>query len=188
MSQGGRAPRDLGEAFENQIDTWHEMAGLRGVLAHVVHNAPPCKVVNGRLIWEKPGVADYTGVLHGGRYLAAEAKSVAPGKRLAKSRVSPKQQKHLNAVVAAGGLALLLVQFRVKVTTTYNPHHHYAIPWSLVPWKVLRSAESLDEIDVICIEPYRVEGGKDYLQNYTENSPNRRYFLGERRKGFYPTE
>ncbi len=182
-SAAHRASRDIGEAFEAQVDTWHEMAGLRGALAHVVHNAPPAKFVHGRLIYDKKGVADYTGCLHGtGMVLAAEAKSVAPGERLARSRIEPKQAEHLDAVTSAGGLALLLVEFRVEGTIA---HHRYAIEWYQVPWKVLRSAESLDEKDIATV--YRIEPGTDYLARWHKGS-ERRYIVGERRKRMYPSE
>ncbi len=183
-SATARASRDIGEAFEAQVDTWHEMAGLRGALAHVVHNAPPAKFVHGRLIYEEAGVADFTGCLHAGGFLASEAKSVVPNGRLAKSRISTKQAAHLDAVTSCGGnsLAFLLVEFRGAATLL---HHHYAIPWHHVPWKVVRTAESLSEEDIA--EHYRVNKGEDYLAKYHAGS-SARYIVGERRKRTYPSE
>lgn len=180
-STSHRRSRNIGEDFEGVVDVWHSAAGLRGALAHVIHNMPPSKFVNGQLMYEKPGAADYTGVLHGGQYLAAEAKSVIPDGRLTKSRISPLQQQHLNAVEAAGGLAFLLVEFRVHHSVN---HRQYAIPWHEVPWKVLRSAESLDECDIaVC---YQVPAGSDYLLRYHPGSDSR-YIVGKV-KHVYPTE
>lgn len=181
-SATARASRDIGEAFETQVDTWHEMAGLRGALAHVVHNAPPAKFVHGRLIYEEAGVADYTGCLHGGQVLAAEAKSVVPNGRLARSRISTKQAAHLDAVTNAGGLALLLVEFRVDRSIA---HRRYAIEWHCVPWKIVRTAESLSEEDLAIV--YQVPAGTDYLARFHKGS-ERRYVVGERRKRVYPVE
>lgn len=180
-SAAHRKSREIGEDFEAIVDKWHTMAGLRGALAHAVHNAPPSRVVNGKLIYEKAGVADYTGVLHGGLYLASEAKSVKPGERLAKARISPEQMKHLDAVEAACGRAFLLVEFRVEKSIA---HKHYAIPWQQVPWKVVRTAESLDERDLaIC---YQVPAGSDYLVPYHKGS-DKRYIVGAL-KHVYPRE
>jgi penicillin-binding protein-related factor A (putative recombinase) len=180
----GRDNRLIGEAFENIVEKWHTMAGLRGALVHVVHNAPPSKFVNGKLIYEEAGVADFTGVLHGGGYLAAEAKSVAPGKRLEKSRISTKQLAHLDAVNAAGGnsLAFLLVEFRVANSIA---HRRYAIPWHQVPWKVIRTAESLDERDIAAW--YQVPAGTDYLLRYHAGS-DARYIIGGKVKHLYSRE
>ncbi len=182
-SATARASREIGEDFEAIVDKWHTMAGLRGALAHVVHNAPPSKIVNGHVIYEAAGVADYTGVLHGGMYLGAEAKSVAPGKRLDKSRISPKQMLHLDAVEAAGGLAFLLVEFRVVNTIA---HHWYAIPWHQVPWKVIRTAESLDERDLAIA--YQVPHGTDYLAKYHAGSDRRYVATTAKTKHVYPRE
>ncbi len=181
-SATARASRDIGEAFESQVDTWHEMAGLRGALAHVVHNAPPAKFVHGRLIYEETGVADWTGCMHGGVFLACEGKSVVPNGRLARSRISTKQAAHLDAVTAAGGLAFLLVEFRAAALLL---HRHYVLPWHEVPWKVVRTAESLSEEDIAA--HYRVNKGEDYLAKYHAGS-SARYIVGERRKRTYPTE
>lgn len=186
MTRGGdrlahRRSREIGEDFERWLDEQHAKAGARGALAHVVHNAPPTKVVHGKLIYDEKGVADYTGILHAGKYLAAEAKSVAPGERLAKKRVSPLQQAHLDAVESAGGLALLLVEFRVASSVQ---HHRYAIPWHQVPWKVVRTAESLDERDVAVV--YQITAGTDYLMRYHAGS-DKKYVIGTPQRA-YPRE
>lgn len=183
-SASHRASRDIGEAFEAWLEEQHVAAGLRGALAHIVHNQAVSKIVHGRLMYEKAGVADYTGVLHGGGYLAAEAKSVAPEGRLARSRIELKQAEHLDAVTAAGGssVALLLVEFRVELSAQ---HRRYAIPWHEVPWKTIKTAESLDERDIAI--HYQIAQGTDYLAKYHRGS-DRRYSVGTHRRRVYPTE
>ena len=165
----GRKSQKLGADFEAFIDMQHAMAGMRGALAHVVHNMPPSRFVDGKLIYSKAGVADYTGVLYGGLYLAAEAKSVAPGECLAKSRISLKQKLHLDRVIQAGGFAYLLVEFRSEDFK----HRRYAILWDRVPWKKKRTAESLDEADLVkCESQIRMSTDKDYLARDTDPSSN----------------
>lgn len=181
---GAQSRHEVGDAFERWLDEQHEKAGQRGALAHVVHNQAVSKVIHGRLMFEKPGVADYSGVLHGGGALAVEAKSVAPDGRLPKSRIEQKQIEHLDAVMTAGGnsLALLLVEFRVHSSTA---HRRYAIPWHEVPWKVLKTAESLDERDIAV--SYQIAPGTDYLEKHHRGS-ERRYSVGTHRKRVYPVE
>ncbi len=134
--QAGFRAQATGARFEGWIEMQHERAAHLGILAHVEHNQPHAKNVGGRLIYTRPGVADYTGTLEGGRSLAVEAKSRMG--RLLRSDIEPRQAIHLEAVSRAGGLALLLVEFRDEHKT-----HRFAIPWLEVPWETLRSAESI---------------------------------------------
>lgn len=168
-----RASTAAGAAFEALVEAHHVQAGRRGALAHVVHNQARSRVVGGKLIYEAAGIADYTGCLHGGRYLATEAKSTSKD-RLPKSEITAVQQRHLDAVMTAGGLAFLLVEFRGG----FSPHR-YAIPWAEVPWRTLRTAESLSEVD---INPNQLvlATGPDYLVPYHAGS-NTQYCLGKRR-------
>ena len=142
----GRKSQAVGEAGESYAEGQFKMALYLGILAHYEHNQPRAKFIGGRLMYDKPSVADYTGVLEGGRVLAEEVKSTEE-KRFYKSGVEPKQQAHLNATARAGGLALLLVEFRRpqqldphRVTTLYQ---RFAIPWLEVPWEKARSAEAI---------------------------------------------
>ncbi len=132
---GSRA-QAAGARFEEWVEAQHVLAAHLGILAHVEHNQPHAKVVGGRLIYVKQGVADYTGTLEGGRSLTVEAKSRSG--RLLRSDIEPRQAIHLEAVARAGGLALLLVEFRDQ-----HKIRRFAIPWREVPWEVLRSAESI---------------------------------------------
>ncbi len=140
----GRANKALGDDFESWITVQHESAGRLGILAHVAKNEPKAQIVGGVLVYTGRGVADFTGTLEGGRSLAVEAKSTRSD-RLAKKEVKPKQQEHLECVARAGGLALLLVEFR-KDAEPYRAR--YAVPWLEVPWIVLRTAESVREADI----------------------------------------
>jgi hypothetical protein len=140
----GRLSQAVGEHFENWIDGQHEMAMRLGILAHVEKNEPHSKMLGGHLIHTAPGVADRTGTLEGGRSLAVECKSTSD-KRLSKSAISKRQAEHLDAVGRAGGLALLLVEFRSLTAPLYR---RFVVPWLEVPWKVLRSAKSLEPADI----------------------------------------
>ena len=107
------------------------------------------KVVDGKLIYEKPGISDYTGMLEGGRYIAEEAKSTK-SEHLLRSVVKKKQAEHLEFIARGGGLALLVVEFRTPATveSRIEIRTRFAVPWLQVPWKVLRSAESVSAEDL----------------------------------------
>ena len=132
----GRTNQAVGSNFEIWIEGQHQKALYLGILAHVAHNQPSTKMIGGRLIYTEAGVADYTGVLdRSGKTLAVEAKSTGDDK-LYRTVISPTQIKHLDAVAKAGGLALLLVEFRTD-------RKRFAIPWLEVPWTILRSSQSV---------------------------------------------
>jgi hypothetical protein len=176
--RGGRKAKLVGDAFEVVVDEQHRLAGWRGILAHVVHNEAHSKVVGGRLIYSAKGVADYTGVLHGGWAYAAECKSTEED-HLYKSEVTSEQQRHLDAVSSAGGqaLAFLLVEFRGVLGV------RLAIPWREVPWSVARSAERVVVGD--CKSEWVI--GECFLSRYHAGSDNR-YVVGEPRKHVFPSE
>lgn len=182
-AQIGRENRYAGEDFEKWIDGQHVMAGWRGILAHVVHNEPKSEIVYGKQIWTAPGAADYTGVLHGGGVVAVEAKSTKEV-RLARAALSPKQQHHLEMVSQAGGLALLLVEFRRTQAPLFV---RYAIPWREIPWKKLRSADTVSMEDIK--ELWLVAPDTCYLAKFHPGSANR-YAIdnGSVLRQRYPTE
>ena len=179
-SATGRAARDAGLSFEAWVNEQHARAGQRGALVHVWHNQAVTEVVHGRVIYKGSGVADYTGILFGGMYLAAEAKSTDK-ERLPRNVITPLQQAHLTAVTSAGGLAFLLVEFRDDAERV-----RYAIPWHQVPWKTLRTAETLDPMDIPDV--FRVTND-DYLAMYHKGSDNR-FIIGAatERKRVHPRE
>ena len=138
--QSGREAQRAGQSFESWLEDQHEEGKRLGLLAHVEHTQGRAKMVGGRLKYVGKGVADYVFCTGLGRYGAAEAKSVK-GERLARLAIEPLQARHLDAVVEAGGVSLLLVEFRLDING--YPPVRYAVPWAVVPWQVLRSAESL---------------------------------------------
>lgn len=169
-SRRGRQNKILGDDLEEWLNHQHALAGRLGVLAHVEKTQAKSKVVDGRLIYEKPGVADYIGCLEGARYLAVEAKST-DDERLPRSRVEPKQQEHLTAVALAGGLSVLVVEFRGV------ENRRYALPWREVPWVVLRTAESVREADIV---KWRIDPGACYLLRWHSGGPRSgSHFVGE---------
>lgn len=164
--RGGQA-QAAGSHFEAFIERHHNEGKRLGIIAHVAHNEPRSKVIGGRLIYESAGVSDYTAVLEqGARAAAIEAKS-RKGTCLGKSEVEPLQQEHLDAVAHAGGLALLLVEFRSETPPYFN---RYAIPWLLVPWKIKRTAESLEQVD-IDVQWRVVETETCYLRRWHAGGP-----------------
>lgn len=177
----GRAAQQAGDAFEGWLDGQHVRAGQLGILAHIEHNEAHSKIVNGQHIYTKPGVADYTGILEGGRYLAVEAKSTEKG-RLLRNVVEPRQQEHLEVVTRAGGLALLLIEFRREPFFA-----RYAVPWLEVPWTKLRTAESVaaEDIGIWIIKPDAC-----YLQRFHPGGPKSSAGGGGARakRRVYPTE
>ena len=154
-SAQGRTAKAAGAAFEAWVDGQHEGAKILGVLAHVSHNQPGVRHVGGRIIYAERSGTDYSGVFSdGGRALAVEAKSTVG--RLMRSSIKKKQAEQLDVVVKVGGSAWLLVEFRGERVG------RFAIPWLSVPWRRLRSAESIG-IEDMKVE-WWVQPGECYLK------------------------
>lgn len=96
-----RKPRRKGQTPEGAVlSACLDYLALRGVLAWR-NNTGALKVDQRFVQFGKKGSSDILGVLKGGRFLAIEAK--APGKK-----PTEEQQRFLDAVTAAGGLALVV--------------------------------------------------------------------------------
>ena len=162
----GRKSQAAGIAFESWINGQHETANVIGILAFVEKTEAHSRVIHGRVQFAEPGVADYIGCLVGnGRCMAVEAKSTADD-HLMRSAVSTKQAKNLDSVAAAGGLALLLVEFRgqSRGQEAGRPvFRRYAVPWQEVPWQVLRTAQSVAEDS---IQQHRIVPDTCYLERF----------------------
>lgn len=143
--QIGRKAKAVGGAFEEWIDGQHVMAKNLGILAHVAHTYPAAVYLKGILTHTKKGVADYSGTLEGGRSLAEEAKSTS-AKLFPRSEVDILQARHLDTVARAGGLALLVVEFRRTEPPLYQ---RFAVPWLEVPWSVQVSAVTVAAADLM---------------------------------------
>lgn len=183
----GRSAKAAGDNFEAWISTQHEIAERLGILAHVEHNEPHARMIGGKLIYASPGVSDYTAVLdRDGRAVAIEAKSTYKD-HLLKSAVEPKQQRHLEAVARAGGLALLLIEFRRQQLpgVPIAICDRFAVPWLKIEWKVKRTAESVSMADLgewkIVNDP-----GKCYLSKFHSHGP--RSSAGSLRARVFPRE
>jgi len=156
----GRTSQAVGASFESWIDGQHEVAKMAGILAHIAHNQAQSNVVRGRLIYTAAGVSDYTGTLdRSGLSVAVEAKSTK-AESLLRAAVKPKQQEHLEVVARAGGLALLLIEFRL---TEVPLRFRFAVPWLEVPWETKRSAESISAEQ---LGPWLVDPGTCYLERF----------------------
>ena len=157
----GRAAKAAGAGFELWLDAQHDAAKALGVLVHIAHNQPGVKLVGGRLIYTERSGCDYTGLLtpetlfSHGRALAAEAKSTT--KRLSRKVIKKKQVEQLDAVAKAGGVAMLLVEFR-----TGARRDRFAVPWLEVPWRVLRTAASIGLEDMR--PEWAIQPGECYLK------------------------
>mgnify|MGYP001612558237 CR=1 FL=1 len=170
----GRANQAAGSGFEIWLNFQHQEAIHRGLLACVEKSEPHLRIVGGKKIYNRPGVADYFGTLASGTRstghftgrvyssaldgvsLAAEAKSTSSD-RLARAEVKPKQAAHLDAVARAGGLALLLCEFRAGTPT------RCAVSWTEVPWTKLRTADSVGLSD---LTEWIIAPGENYLTKF----------------------
>lgn len=183
----GRSAKAAGDAWERYIEAEHQKAEMLGILAFVEHSEPHAKMIGGRFQFTSPGTADYVGTLdRSGLSFCAELKSTYKD-HLLKSAVEPKQQRHLEAVARAGGLALLLIEFRRQPLpgVPIALHDRFAVPWLKVPWKVKRTAESVSVEDlgewVIKHEP-----GYCYLSKFHAHGP--RTSAGSLRVRHFPRE
>ena len=166
---GGRTAQAVGAAFEAWIEVQHEKARRLGILAHVTHTYPEAKYIKGVLTYAQKGVADYSGTLEGGHATTyvAEAKSTSD-KRFPRADIEPKQIEHLDAVARAGGLALLLIEFRINEVPLRLRH---AIPWLEVPWQLRRTAQSVSAEDVVA---WRISGDPTqcFLSRFHKGGPS----------------
>jgi len=147
--KAAREAQFVGSFFENWIEGQHNAAVTLGILAHWFHPQPRFYNKGGLWMPAERSVADFVGVLEGvrvfgsgpildpARTYAAEAKSVKSG-RMPRSIVASQQAGHLEAVARAGGLALLVGEFRLE-----NVRMRFACPWLDVPWEVARTTESV---------------------------------------------
>lgn len=146
----GHLSQSSGATFESWIEAQHVMAVLMGILGHVEHNQAQAKVINKRVVYTGRGCCDYTLLCPEGRYAAVEAKSTSDNVLL-KSLIKPKQIAHLEATVRAGGLALLLVEFRHED----GRRTRYAVPWKKIEWTTRRKTPSVSELS---LEPWKIDG------------------------------
>lgn len=161
--RAGRRARRLGEDLERWVAAYLGTAQRVGAIAWwmkihpgVVHRRA---LIDGhwgfKLTWGERAAADFVGLLPSGGMLAIECKSVE-GQRLARAAIKPQQLAHLDAVDAAGGRALLAVEFRDEGAATRTARQ-YVIPWREVPWTTARTAMSLTEL---AATPWRERRGE----------------------------
>lgn len=167
----GRVAKAAGDSFEAWIDVQHEGAKKLGVLKYVSHNQPQAKYLNGRLTYVAKSDCDYTGTMSDGKSFCAEGKSTKEAKktkklRLMRSAVKKKQAEQLDMVSDVSGVAYLLVEFRDGEGRKWR----YAIPWAEVPWKTLKTAQSIGLED---LNPrWRVAPGECYLKRGVPMPPS----------------
>lgn len=150
--RSGRRAKRLGDDLERWVAAYLGTAQRVGAIAWWMKIHPGVAhrraLIDGRwgfkLVWGERAAADFVGLLPDARMLAIECKSVE-GQRLARSAIKPQQRAHLDAVNAAGGIALLAAEFRDEGAVTRTARQ-YVIPWHEVPWAKARTAESLTEL------------------------------------------
>jgi penicillin-binding protein-related factor A (putative recombinase) len=79
-----------------------------------------------KLAWGKRVAADFVGLLPDAQMLTIECKSVE-GQSLSLASIQPQQRTHLSDVAAAGGVALLVLEFRDEGAAT-RAARQYLIP------------------------------------------------------------
>lgn len=153
----GRRAHAMGKALEQWLYGQHAAAVLCGLLAWW-HHVPPgvvykmrrctkCGVLHQELVWAAKATADFVamaGAKHGARPIVIEAKSVegpsAERARYYLRDLPDHQRTHLEATAAHGGLALLVVEFRVPGPPGFAPMATtHAVPWRDVPWRSCRA-------------------------------------------------
>lgn len=129
----------VGRAFEEAAENKLTVLKQIGIVAWWEHQHPEMFRRNGMWMKGAASGADFSGVLRGGRAFALEVKSVGPDEErdpvlIREKAISPKQLEHLDAVAAAGGLAVLAVQFRHELA----PWLVAVVQWTRVPWEQAR--------------------------------------------------
>ncbi len=137
----GHLSKDVGDLFEGFIQTRLEILRQQMVIGYWEHNKPMKILRRGKVEYVASSGADYAGVISSlaapGLAFAVEAKSVGHSKAghqepFVLENIPPKQLAHLQAVESAGGLSVLCVQFRPKL----SPWTVHAWRWRDVPWKL----------------------------------------------------
>lgn len=150
----GRHAKRVGDALEAWVRAQLSAAQLAGVITwfakieagarYTPRRNPATGAWSQELTWAERAAADFIAVRAAdGLSVALECKSVE-GTRLSRAAIEPQQVEHLDATHRAGGVALLVVEYRAEgalVTTT----RQYCVPWSEVPWEVERTAWSVPE-------------------------------------------
>lgn len=150
----GRHAKRVGDALEAWTRAQLQAAVLAGILAWWAkieagaRYKPQRDTATGawrqQLTWGARAAADFIAVRRADAVsVAIECKSVDGG-RLARSAIEPQQVEHLQATADAGGVALLVVEYRTEGALVHTARQ-YAVPWCEVPWEVERTAWSAPE-------------------------------------------
>lgn len=176
--EAGRHAKAAGDQFEVWMEGQLDHSMRLGILACWHHNEPKVKVYNGRVNYDAKSVADYSATFEGSRSGAFESKSTST-KNFPLSEVSLLQQRHLEAVAKAGGIALLVVEFRSAVAPLFQ---RFAIPWLDVPWIVLKTAKT---INPSLLSQWVISPGTCFLSRWHTGGPRSSPIYGARN---YPVE
>lgn len=151
-AQGEKAQAG-GKLWQDTVEGQLQLAQQSGLIARFVHEQPLFRPVGGgRFMPVARSGADFAGFLRGGAPLGVEAKH-ADDRRFYRREVAEKQQQHLQAVVAAGGCALLALRFAGANGSWLD----FAVPWDRVPWVQLDAADAAPSVDPDDLDGWRWE-------------------------------
>ena len=135
---GGLRAKKSGDAGEEAL-TKCVLEPLRrmGEIGRYDKLNPEYRRVNGLFLPVANSGGDWVLCGRGGLYIAAEAKSTTAD-RFARNLIPAHQQAHLDDAVRSEAMAFLFLRFTKQAIPIC-----YMIPWALVPWRVLVSAQSV---------------------------------------------
>lgn len=151
-----RFAKAIGSRLEDEVENRLELLLQQGIIGWYQRNEPGLVRGRGRGGWTQaePAGADFSGTIVGGRSFAIECKScdgLEPFQytRLLHTKGEKKGQKkrqllHLEAEARAGGLGLLLVEWRPEA----SPWLTALIPIEVCPWRVRVTNRVLDPVTV----------------------------------------
>lgn len=125
--------RKAGRALERWAEEQHAVAVVRGLLAWCRWVSPKVEMLGrGRAAVVGEAACDFNGCSWDGKAVVVECKSTRDA-RLDFSQLEKPQREQLQATAAAGGAAILLVEFRAVEGSP-----RFAVPWQAIPWRSLR--------------------------------------------------
>lgn len=150
----GRTAQAVGKHLEQIVAAQIECATQARLVVWSAHNQPLFRQVGpARFVRAQASGADWSLVFNGALAGALEVKGTAD-RRFYRSAITDLQQEHLEQVARAGGLAVLLVQFRSEAGWPI-----YRVPWQAVPWERASATKDAPSVTAEAVEPWRFNPG-----------------------------
>jgi len=153
----GNFSRDVGATFEQAIANRLLVLRQQNIVARFQHNTPTWRKRGSFYHPTVPSGADFSGVLWGGLAFAAECKSTGVDKDtkrlkefVREDRIPQTQLDDLELTARAGGLSVLVLQFRPDLA----PWSIFVVPWLEVPWRLRKVYSS---VSAEALEPWRAK-------------------------------